>query len=132
MEVFKTQSGAKVTLPTAPWRDAVALKNAIHKEIAASPVKIDFSADIGVVAKFILQADSSEVIYDAVMKCLIRGTYNDVKITEATFEPESARGDWYDLLELCLKVNYYPFAVALRSKYNLALGVLRDISNPKS
>lgn len=130
MEV-KTQSGATVHLPVAPWRDAVALKNAIHREFSASSLKIDLGADIGTVAKIILMADSSDEIYQAVLKCLNRGTYNNIKITEATFEPEGARQDWYDVLEACLKVNYFPFVEGLRSKYNTALGVLRGLGSQK-
>jgi hypothetical protein len=128
---FKTQSGAAVVLPSAPWRDAVALKNAIHKEMAQSNIAIDLNADISVVVKFVFQVDSSESIYDAIMKCLAKGTYNTVKISEATFEDEKAREDWYDILEGCLKVNYFPFVVGLRSKYNLIFKALREISSQK-
>lgn len=128
---FKTQSGATVLLPPAPWRDAVALKNAIHKEMAQSNIAIDLSADISVVVKFVFQVDSSETIYEAIMKCLSKGTYNTVKITDATFETQGAREDWYDILEACLKVNYFPFAVGLRSKYNLIFKALNEVSSQK-
>lgn len=128
---FKTQSGATVVLPSAAWRDAVALKNAIHKEMAESHIAIDLSADISVVVKFVFQVDSSEKIYDAIMKCLSKGTYNTVKITEQTFEETKAREDWYDVLEACLKVNYFPFVVGLRSKYNLIFKALKEISSQK-
>lgn len=128
---FKTQSGAAVVLPAAPWRDAMALKNAIHKEMAESHIAIDLSADIGVVVKFVFQVDSSEKIYDAIMKCLSKGTYNTLKFTESTFDGEDARADWYDILEACLKVNYFPFVAGLRSKYNLIFKALREISSQK-
>lgn len=119
MAQFIAQSGAKVIINQAPFRDAMALKNAIVSELAKN--KIDISSlsadtDVGGLLSALMSVDASDVVYDKIMVCLSRCTYNGEKITEDTFEDVSARGDYYEVVIACLKENILPFFQGLLSK----------------
>jgi len=119
MAQFIAQSGAKVIINQAPFRDAMALKNAVVAELSKN--KIDISSissdmEVGGILSALLSIDASEVVFDKVMTCLARCTYNGEKITENTFEDASARGDYYDVVLACMKENILPFFQGLLSK----------------
>lgn len=123
---YKSESGAKVVINPADWRDAVALKSAIAKELSKSDLSIDIetiskSQDITEFVKLFLVLDSSDVVYAAVFKCLIRCTYKGEKIEEATFEDLEAREDYYEIVFNCIKENISPFFKGLRSRFSQLL-----------
>lgn len=62
-----------------------------------------------------LAIDSDTEVFDACFDCLDKSIYNGVKITKDVFEDEAARGDLYEVLFYCLKVNIYPFFKSLLS-----------------
>ncbi len=126
MSEFEAPSGAKVKINIAPFKDSMKLKSAIAKELADSDFSFDFDPskdikkqdfDIAGIAKIMALLDSSEAVNNALMDCLLRCTYNSEKITGATFEPEEAREDYYDIVAACLKVNIGPFFKSLLSKF---------------
>lgn len=104
----------------------MALKSAIAKELASSDLggfKMDASVkfseqelNIADFAKLALAVDSSPAVYKALFACLKRCTYNGQSITEATFEDEKAREDYYEIVIECLRVNLSPFFKGLISK----------------
>lgn len=108
-----TKNGAAVVINVAPFRDAMALKNIIGKELVATGGRIDLRSDVTAV---MLTIDSSEAVYKALFVCLSRCTYNSQKIIEATFESEAAREDYYEVVVECLKANLSPFLKGLLSK----------------
>lgn len=119
MATFIAQSGAKVIISQAPFRDAKALKDAVTSELARN--KIDVSnmsseMDISGILPAILSIDASDVVYDKVMTCLSRCTYNGDRITEDTFEDVAARGDYYEIVLACMKENLTPFFQGLLSR----------------
>jgi len=126
MEEFTTQGGAKVAIGIAPWQDAIALKAALAKELAASDFDLDnldlerpMNADV---LKVLMKVDSSKAVYDALFTCLARCTYNGQKITEATFEDVKAREDYYEVTLACMKANLRPFLKSLFSKLSALAG----------
>lgn len=121
-----TGSGAAAVISAAPFKDAMALKNALWRELATAGIKIDelsLKTDFKKLFGAFLIIDSSENFNKNIMTCLARCTYNEKKIVESTFETESAREDYYQLAFECLKVNLNPFAKGLISKLK-ALGAL--------
>jgi hypothetical protein len=123
---FKAESGAKVIINSAPFKDVMALKAAIGAEISKADFSFDFSLeggfneqsiDAAAIAKILLVVDSSPVVQDKIFTCLARCTYNGEKITENTFEPDEARGDFYPIVTACLKKNLMPFLKALISSF---------------
>tara|TARA_R110000744_G_C19209653_1_gene545880 strand:- start:303 stop:719 length:417 start_codon:yes stop_codon:yes gene_type:complete len=118
---YKSETGAKVVINPADWKDAVNLKSAIAKELSKSDVKIELddltnASDISEFIKLFLVLDSSEVVYDNIFKCLARCTYHGEKITEDTFEDIKAREDYYEITFHCIKENLNPFFKGLRSR----------------
>lgn len=131
MTELKTQGGAAVVITAAPFRDAMALKNAIAKELAASGVAFDLKAPLSSLSSVVLAVDSSDAVYKALLPCLIRCTYNGQKIVEATFEAEAAREDYYEVVIECLKANLSPFFKGLASKLNALESILPQKDSPK-
>lgn len=118
MVEITTSTGAKVIINSAPFRDAMTLKNAIQAtikvgELDLSKIKSFKELDIAPFLESILAIDSDLNVYNALMKCLVRCTYNSEKITENTFETDNARQDYYEIVLECMKVNLHPFLKGL-------------------
>ncbi len=118
MTEIVTSSGAKVVIGMAPFKAAMALKNAIARELAVTGVQIESVDDftVGSFLPAILTVDSSPAVYAALFDCLARCSYNGDKITENTFENATARADYYDIVLACAKENLSPFFKNLASK----------------
>ncbi len=116
MQEFTSASGAKVIINLAPFDDAMELKSAVLRQISAADIKIDPNKikladdiDIEGVIKAVIAVDCSPEVNAAVMRCLLKCTYDGHKITKATFEDGRAREDYYEIMIACLKVNLIPF-----------------------
>lgn len=127
-----TQSGAALVVNSAPFKDAMALKNAIARELSTSGMALDLKADISALSSVVLAVDSSDAVYKALLPCLIRCTYNGLKITEATFEDDKAREDYYEIIIECLKVNLSPFFKGLASRLKTLENIFPAKDSPKS
>lgn len=138
MSEFKAPSGAKFKINPANFKDAMALKSAIAKEISSANVSFDIDLSKGAnqdidamdFAKLVAVVDASDRVNECLFKCLIRCTYNGEKITHATFEPVEAREDYYEIVFACLKENIAPFFKGLISK--LSPFMARDQTKEKS
>lgn len=118
---YTTKSGADLTINIAPFRDVMNLKNEIQKtikkedlanfaELDIEKLKQGNAKDIfSGITNAILAVDSSDEVYKAIFKCLLRCTYKGEKITETTFEDVDARSDYYEIVFLCVKENLAPF-----------------------
>lgn len=79
-----------------------------------------------------MAVDSDIEVFDACFECLDKSIYNNVKITKEVFEDETARGDLYEVLFYCLKVNVYPFFKSLLSSLgtnNPLTGIGEDLKS---
>lgn len=134
MTEFTASSGAKVKVNPADFKDAMALKSAIAKELSKADFDLSLKMDKDVnpadFAKMALAVDSSPVVYDCLFKCLARCTYDGQKITEATFEDVSAREDYYEIVLACLKENLSPFFKGLISKLSPFLDKIQAEKSP--
>lgn len=99
-------SGAKVVIKVAPFEDAIALEQAIAKQMA-----IGGSFNL---STFMLVVSSPDV-YSALMRCLVRCTYNNEKITHKTFDKEEARADFIPIASEAVRKNIGPFEEGLVS-----------------
>lgn len=134
---FTSTTGAKVKVNAAPFVDAMALKNAITKELADSGISFgtkgisaDMDLDVGAMLSHVMRLDSSPAVNAALFSCLQRCTYNGIKVTEATFEDPATREDYYEVVFACLKENITPFFKGLVSKLN-GLGLSIPSQSPK-
>lgn len=120
MVEFVAPSGARVIINAAPWVDAKNLKKAIQKEV-------NFDA-AGMNEKWIItqifNVDGSESFDAAIWNCLKWCTYNDERITQATFDKKEARADYIEIMTVCVKENLGPLVESLSLKL-LDLGILK-------
>ena len=134
---FTTESGAEVKINMADFIDSSRLRVAVLGAIKDSGVeisKIDIDKlmsgikdDMGAAVKsgaldslldLVISLDCSEKVNNEIFNCLKRSTYNSEKITKSTFDSEDARGDYYHIIIMCLKVHLAPFFKTLFSKLN--------------
>lgn len=111
---FTTKSNVKVVLNPASLDKAFKLKSLVEKALLKQDIKIFDILGSGELSyedlfNLAMAVDADIDVFDACFECMDKSIYNDVKITKAVFEDESARGDLYEVLFYCLKVNVYPF-----------------------
>lgn len=137
MNEFTAISGAKVKINLADFPDAMALKDAIGREISVKdfdmkldPTKgINQEFDAANLIKIFLAVDSAPAVVDALFKCLGRCTYNGQRITKETFNSAEAREDYYEIVIACVKANIAPFVKGLFSKLSPLLGSMKQPSD---
>lgn len=114
------KSGAKVVINTAPFEDALALNNAIGQLLPSIDIKMDaeLNIDVASMAKVMVVVGTQAPVQTLVMKCLARCTYNGQAITPSTFEPVTAREDYYECAIACVKENIGPFVNSLFSQFS--------------
>ena len=111
---FTTKSNIKVVMNPASLDKAYKLKALVEKALLKQNIKIFDILGQGEILyedlfNLAMAVDSDIEVFEACFECMDKSIYNDVKITKAVFEEESARGDLYEVLFYCLKVNVYPF-----------------------
>lgn len=121
---FTTKSNIKVVLNPASLDKAFKLKSLVEKALLKQGISIPTILDKGEISyddlfNLAMAVDSDVEVFDACFECMDKSIYNDVKITKAVFEDESARGDLYEVLFYCLKVNVYPFFKHLLSSLGI-------------
>lgn len=106
MTELTVPSGAQVVINTAPWEDAIALQQAIFYEVGRGA---------GLNLSTFMMVAASPVVYAAVMKCAIRSTYNNEKITSQTFKTKESREDYIPIITAVVKENLGPLEAGLFS-----------------
>lgn len=111
---FTTKGNVKVVLNPASLDKAFKLKSLVEKALLKQGIKLFDVLEQGEISyedlfNLAMAVDSDVEVFDACFECMDKSIYNDIKITKAVFEDESARGDLYEVLFYCLKVNVYPF-----------------------
>jgi len=113
-------NGDEAVINIASFSNCIKLKSAIARALLAQGVKlanIDLN-NAETIIDSILAVDCSEDVLKAVFACIGKSTYNKERITEATFEDEKARENYYEIIIECLKLNLSPFLKPLISKLN--------------
>lgn len=127
MKEVTLPSGATLKITLAPFTQSRDLYQAFLEELKG--LKIDpteevdasFIKDLGCVAL------TSKKVETALWTCMQRATYNDLKITLDTFEPEASRDDYFTVCLEVAKVNIQPFTKSLYAQYGHVLGMLRGV-----
>ena len=146
---FTTESKAEVVINMANFIDASRLRVAVLGAIKESGVeisKVDIEKllsgvkdDMGAAVKsgaldslldMVISLDCSDKVNNEIFNCLKRSTYNSEKITRDTFNEPEARGDYYHIVIMCLKVNLTPFFKTLFSKLS-ALQLMKKQESQK-
>lgn len=120
---IKLPSNAELNITMASFTEARDLYQAILNE--AKVLKISKNQEVEDLVKDLLCSGfSSKNIEEKLWVCMRRATYNKAKITEDTFEPVEARGDY---LVVCMEVarfNVFPFMKSLFAEYKTILNQL--------
>ena len=124
--IKKLSSGAELKIQLAPFSDAKALFQAVLEEGKALKVNSQDEIDVNLFKDVFCSGFSSKKIESCLSVCMKRVTYNDLKIDENTFEPESARGDYMEVCWEVAKENILPFVKNLYAKYAPLLTGLKN------
>lgn len=137
MEFTTKGNKAKVTINPASLDKAFKLKSVAEKAILKQGINLfdvlgkgDISYED--VFGLAMAVDSDPEVFEACFECLDKSIYNGVKISKEVFEDEAARGDLYEVLFYCLKVNVYPFFKSLLSSFgtgSLGTGIGEDLKS---
>ena len=122
MEFTTKGNNAKVTINPASLNKAFKLKSLAEKAILKQGLNLFDILGKGEISYedvfgLAMAVDSDIEVFDACFECLDKSIYNGVKITKDVFEDEENRGDLYEVLFYCLKVNVYPFFKSLLSTF---------------
>lgn len=116
-------SGAKLEITISPFAQAKTLYQSVMEECKG--IKLGSSSDLGDLIKDLFCIGlSSKKIEAALMDCLKRVTYNGLKISDDTFEPEDARQDYIHVNYEVAKANLQPFMKNLYAQYRAIMAIL--------
>ena len=135
---FKGNSGARIVINSASFKEATALKKCIEKELinaklpfeigkvggiseAATELNKHGLSDLIEMAKnIVLSCDTSEEFEKALFACLKYCLYDNIQIDEQLFDDKKeAREDYYTIVYECVKENILPFFKGLLSKSSI-------------
>jgi len=116
---YVTDNGVNVKINPCEFKDAGKLKNIVIKELKSSGANFGelmsqnmeqmSNGQFDSIAQIILSVASSPELEQFLFPCLLRSTYDDTKITPETFNDLDARGEYFKIVALCLKLNVFPF-----------------------
>lgn len=113
MTEITLQSGAVLKITESPFPLAKALYQACLSELKTLKMDANADIDVNLIKDLFCAGFSSPAIDKALSECLKRCTYNGTKITEETFEPLDARGDYVTVLWEVALANLLPFTSSL-------------------
>lgn len=124
MEFTTKGNNVKVIINPASLNNAFKLKSLAEKAILKQGLNLFDILGKGEISYedvfgLAMAVDSDVEVFDACFDCLDKSIYNGVKITKDVFEDEANRGDLYEVLFYCLKVNVYPFFKSLLSSLSV-------------
>lgn len=125
MTEFKLPSGAILKVTVAPFTESRSLYQAFLEEMRG--LKIDDLAeiDVNLFKDLACVALASKKVEAALWVCMKRVTYNDLKVTEDTFEPEAARDDYFKVCWEVARLNVSPFMKSLSAELSPILAMIR-------
>lgn len=125
MDPIKLPSGAELKITLSPFVISRDLYQAMLEELKV--IKLDMEADVdGNFFKDIFCAGfSSKRVEKCIWKCMEKALYNDLRITEDTFESEAARDDYFAVMFEVAKANVMPFTKNLSVQYGHILDLLK-------
>lgn len=110
-------SGAVLKINPAPFADSRNLYQAVMEEFKVLKLDPAAEVDVNFMKDLLCTGLSSKKIELALTKCMQRATYNDLKITDATFEALEARDDYLTVCFEVAKENILPFMKSLYAQF---------------
>jgi len=122
--MVKLPSGAELVITLAPFADSKTLYQAVLEEMKDLKLDPEAEIDVNLFKQFFCVGFSSKKIEAALWECFKRVTYNGLKVSKDTFEPEEARDDYFMVCIEVAKANIAPFVKSLYAQYSQVLGNL--------
>ena len=119
-------SGAELEVTMSPFKIAKALYMAVADEMKALKLDPKAEVDVNFWKDLMCTGVASKRIEEALAECMKRCTYKGLKITDDTWEPVEARGDYLQACFEVAKENILPFTKDLFAKYGGILQKLKD------
>jgi hypothetical protein len=119
MQEVKLASGKTLKISLAAFAPGRRLYQAVAREAKALKVSGADQVDFNLKKDLVCTLLSSESLEKAVWDCMDRCLYDDLRITEATFEDEHARGDYITVLIKVAEANLLPFLKDLYAEFAL-------------
>ncbi len=110
-------SGAELEIRLAPFADSKALYQAVLEEVKTMNLDPKADVDVNLFKDLFCIGFSSKKIESALNKCFQQVTYNGMKISGDTWEPVSARDDYFKACIEVAKENILPFVKSLYAEY---------------
>jgi hypothetical protein len=123
---FKGQSGKRIVINIATFKESAQLKACIAKELLNQNIDLNsfdsyeaLKREFSNLKDILLRFEISEEFNAALFNCLQHCTYDKIPVDDRLFDdvPE-AREDYYTIAFECIKENIYPFIKGLLSKLN--------------
>ena len=121
---FKGQSGKRIVINIANFKESAQLKACIAKELLKQEIDLtqfdsfeSLKKEFNKLKDILLGFEISEEFNAALFDCLRHCTYDNIQVKEQLFDdvPE-AREDYYTIVFECIKENILPFFKGLLSK----------------
>lgn len=124
MKTVTLPSGAELRIDLAPFAVSKALYLAV---VAEGPkIKLGDNDDVNNAIKDIFCIMlSSKSVADALVPCMQRALYNNIKITDEVFEPAEARQDYFEVCFHVAQENLEPFLKSLYARFSPIMETLR-------
>lgn len=110
-------SGAKLKITPSSFAVAKDLFQAVTEEMKGLSISSSTEIDINLFKDLFCSGLSSKKIEKCLWECMKKATYNDLKITEDTFEPVEARQDYLQVMFEVAKENISPFMKSLFASF---------------
>jgi len=121
MEEITLPSGAKLRISLSSFAVARDLFQAVMEELKSTKISAGTEIDVNLFKELFCSGFASKKIEKAVWECMKKALYDNQKITEETFEPEAARGDYLTVMFEVAKANLNPFMKSLYAVFEASL-----------
>ena len=141
MEFIAKNSGKKIKIIPASFQKAINLKKeafkCLSKTNSLGKIKdlknIELNTLLSEIANLLVEVDTSDGFFDAVMECLSVCICEDTHaITEQFFNDVPVlREDYYEIVSKCVEVNLRPFFKSLASELQTRFTQIESIQVPE-
>jgi hypothetical protein len=121
MKEVTLPSGAKLKITVSSFAVARDLFQAVSEELKGLHFEHSTEIDIGFFKDLFCTGMASKKIEKCLWECMKKATYNDLRISEDTFEPVEAREDYIPVMLEVAKENLVPFTKSLYASFGEVL-----------
>lgn len=123
---IKLPSGAELKITPSEFKVSRELFQALLEELKGTKMDPEKEIDSNFFKDIFCTGFSSKRIEYSLGRCMERATYNNLKITDETWEPVEAREDYLMTCFEVAKVNIAPFTKSLYAQFSTMVEKLKN------